>query len=369
MKIAYLANIRFPSERAHSVQIVHMCNAFSARNAEVTLFVNKRNTDSLKEIEKRYAIEIKFGLERLSHGIFWHAFKPAYYFSELHFALNFIFTKKHSDFGSIYSRHEWILWFLSLFITPQKLVWESHEAKLNFPARRLLKIGVKTVTISEGIFDDYKNHGVENTQMLIAHDGIDESFFETIETKEIARERLGLSAKERIAMYIGGFDGWKGIETFFASSDFLEDSSVVAIGGNAEQLADFSKRYPKVTFLGQLPYADLKNNQQSADILVIPNSAKTELSSRYTSPLKLFAHMASGVPIVASDIPSLSIVTGRELVTLVAPDSPQAIAKGVEAVFADYEAKTHNAQELQKVSLSYTWNKRAQFIIDFISSK
>ena len=369
MKIAYLANVRFPSERAHSVQIVHMCNAFSLCNAEVTLFANKRNNDSLEEIAKHFSLDLTFKLERLPHGIFWHAFKPAYYFSELYFSLSFLFTKKHNSFDFIYSRHEWIIWFLSLFIKPDKLVWESHEAKLNFPARNVLKKGIKTVTISEGISEDYEKYGVEHRQILVAHDGIDESFFANIETKETARKRLGLPAQGRIAMYIGGFDEWKGVETFFASTDFLENISVVAIGGNPEQIADLLKLYSKVTFLGQLPYGDLKNNQQGADVLVIPNSAKTELSARYTSPLKLFAHMASGVPIVASDIPSLTTVTGSKLITLSAPDSPEALAEGIQLVFTDYEAKKDKAQELKEVSLGYTWNKRAQCIINFISLK
>jgi glycosyltransferase involved in cell wall biosynthesis len=78
--------------------------------------------------------------------------------------------------------------------------------------------------------------------------------------------------------------------------------------------------------------------------------------------------MASGVPIVASDIPSLSTVTGLNLVTLVAPDSPSAIAEGIEGVFTDYKEKKQKAQELKQISLGYTWNKRAQCIINFISS-
>ena len=367
MKIAYLANVRFPSERAHSVQIVHMCNAFSANEAEVSLFVNNRSIESLEEIEKRYGVKSKFKLERLPHGFFWHAFKPAYYFSEIYFASSFLLTKKQNTFDCIYSRHEWIIWFLSLFIQPAKLIWESHEAKLNFPARSILKKGIKIIVISEGICDTYEKFGTRNTQMLIAHDGIDESFFTEIETKEEARNRLKLPLGEKIVMYIGGFDGWKGVETFFAAAELVKDVHFVAIGGTAGQVANFSTKYVGVTFLGQLPYADLKNNQQAPDVLVIPNSGKTELSSRYTSPLKLFAHMASGVPVVASDLPSLTTVTGRELVTLVSPDNTEALAGGIEAVFANYDQKKNLAQELKHVSLRYTWSKRAKDIIDFIS--
>jgi glycosyltransferase involved in cell wall biosynthesis len=365
MKIGYLANIRLPSERAHSVQIVHMCRAFSETGTELALFANTRSRAVLQEIQNYYQIPLTFKIKRLSHGLFLPKILPAYYASEFFFALNFLVHRYANDFDILYSRQEWVLWILSLFLHPSKLVWESHEAKLNFPARKLLKKGIKTVAISEGIFEDYTKFGIAKENLLVAHDGIDESFFESVETKGEARKRLGIPADKTVAMYIGGFDGWKGIEIFFAAASFASGVLFVAVGGSKEQVALFSQKYPNVLFLGQLPYMDLRNNQQAADVLVIPNSGKTELSARYTSPLKLFAHMASGVPIIASDIPSLTTVTGRELVTLVVPDSPEALVGGIQTVFAHYDQKMQLAQELKRVSVGYTWTERAKKIIHF----
>lgn len=366
MKIAYLANVRFPSERAHTTQITYMCQAFASVGAEVELFINKRSSDDVTTISQYYNLEPHFKIKRLSHGFYSYKSKLVFYFSELFFATNFLVSTKSKPFDIIYSRHEWMVWFLSLFVPSTKLVWESHEAKLNFPARRLLKKGIKTVVISEGILEDYLKYGVSNESMFVAHDGIDESFFGSVESKEDVRQKLGLAQSDRIAMYIGGFDGWKGVETFFTAANWVSDIQFVAIGGNTEQVRIFSRKYPKVLFLGQLPYADLKHNQQAADVLIIPNSGKTELSSRHTSPLKLFAHMASGVPIVASDLPSLATVTGDTYVTLVPADNPEALAKGVLDVFAHYDAKKQLAQELKLVSMRYTWTQRAKSIVNFI---
>lgn len=363
MKIAYLANVRFPTERAHAIQIANMCESFSHEGNEVSLFVNKRVSDNQK------GSNVPYKVLRLHHGFFFPQIKASYYLSELCFAGSFLFSKQQKNFDVVYSRHEWVVWFLSLFLASQKLVWESHEAKLNFPAQKLLKKGIKTVVISEGIFDEYVKFCIPPKQLLVAHDAIDESFFGAVESKETARTRLGLPLEQKIVMYIGGFDGWKGVETFFAAAALLPEVTSVTIGGSSEQIKFFSEKYPKVNFLGQHPYADLKNNQQAADVLVIPNSGKTDLSSRYTSPLKLFAHMASSVPIVASDIPSLATVTGRELVTLVPADSSEALAKGIRSVLSEYDHKKQLAATLKEVSLRYTWNNRAKSIIDFISTK
>lgn len=364
MKIAYLANVRFPSERAHAVQIMHTCQAFSATKQELELFVNKRSTENILNIKSYYKIESSFVIERLSHGYYSHKVKISYYLSELYFAGSFLFSKKQKNFDVIYSRHEWIIWFLSFFIPTQKLVWESHEAKLTFPARRLLKKGIKTVVISEGIFDEYVKFGIAPQQLLVAHDAIDESFFGAVESKDVARTRLGLLLEQKVAMYIGGFDGWKGVETFFAAAALLPEIAFVAIGGSSEQTNYFSEKYPNVNFLGQQPYADLKNNQQAADVLIVPNSNKIKLSSHYTSPLKLFAHMASGIPLVVSNIPSIRRVTGDTLVTLVEPDSPEALAAGIVSVFDSLGTKIASAQQMVTLARKYTWNERAKRILN-----
>lgn len=369
MKIAYLANVRFPSERAHTTQITYMCQAFVAADVAVVLFVNKICEANLSTIEHYYQLQPNFKIVRLSHGFYSYKLKLVFYFSELFFATNFLLTQRSKQFDVIYSRHEWMVWFLSLFVPPAKLVWESHEAKLNFPAKKLLEKGIKTVVISEGIFDDYLKFGIAPQQLLVAHDAIDESFFGAIESKETSRARLGLSLTETIVMYIGGFDSWKGVETFFVTAELLPEITFAAIGGSSEQIKFFSEKYPKVNFLGQHPYAALKNNQQAADLLVIPNSNKIKLSSHYTSPLKLFAHMASGIPLVVSNIPSIRRVTGDTLVTLVEPDSPEALAAGIVSVFDSLGAKIASAQQMFTLARKYTWNERAKRILNTLHAE
>lgn len=367
MKIAYLANVRFPSERAHATQIAHTCQAFAQSGASVDLVVNRRTKENISEAGKYFNIHPEFNLIRISHGLFSLKMKVFFHISSLWFCVSFLHKIKYKTYDIVFSREEWIVWLLSFFISKNRLVWESHEAKLNYPAKILFNKGIKIVVISEGIFEEYIEYGVKVEKILIAHDGIDDTFFDTLESKEAARKRLGLAVEDNIVMYIGGFDVWKGVETFFAASNFMPSLKFVAIGGTTEQVLLFTSKYPAVIFLGQQSYVDLKHNQQAADVLIIPNSGATKLSSNYTSPLKLFAHMTSDIPLVISDLPSLVVVTGRDLVTAVESDNPKALAKGIETVLSHYEAKKVYAQELRKVSMGYTWNQRAKNILNFIS--
>lgn len=367
MKIAYLSNVRYPSERAHTLQITEMCRAFSKHNWEVTLFVNNRGTGDSQAAAVYFKTDISFALQRLPEGLLIPGRDITYLISEYIFATAFLLTKNRKKYDVYYSRHEWIVNFLSGFIPIERLVYESHEAKWNYPARRLLKKGIKTVVISDGIRDFYIEKGIPTGQLHVAYDAIDEMFFDKVEPKTVARQRLGLPQDKKIAMYIGGFDGWKGVETFFAAAALAPEVLFVAIGGSKENVLRYQVLYPEVRFLGQQPYAALRDNQQAADILVIPNTAKTKISALYTSPLKLFAHLTSGVPLVVSDVASLTSVTGRSDVTVSVPDSAEDLANKISLVASDYAPALKQAEELKIRSVRYTWTNRAMDIINFLN--
>lgn len=369
MRIAYIANIRFPSERAHATQIVHMANAFSSCGHEVTLFVSNRKTHITESPEDYYGVRFSFALKRIhildivgaihSFPKFLHAY--LYMLERLLFAIRFVFSARHESYDIFYCRDEWVLWCVSLLYRNQKVVWESHEGKYNFPARRLIARG-QVVVISEGIRDYYARLGHDAKQFLVAHDAVDDTFFELQASREEARERLGLVSKKPVVMYIGGFDRWKGVETLFQVSKVLDEARVVVIGGTEKEIETAKGKYPQVLFLGFRPYKELFINQRAADILVIPNTATNALSASFTSPLKLFAHMTSHVPIVLSDIPSLRSVLDNDSAFFFAPDDVHALAEAIHEVLSHPESAHEKAQQAFETSRRYTWKNRAEHI-------
>ena len=73
---------------------------------------------------------------------------------------------------------------------------------------------------------------------------------------------------------------------------------------------------------------DARRRLADADVLVLPNPASA-ISNRFTSPLKLFDYMASGRPIVASNLPAIrEILRDTENAVLVEPGNPDALAAG-----------------------------------------
>lgn len=370
MKLVYLSNTRFPSERAHSVNIVHMCQSFADYCDEVELCTNNRPTVG-ESIESYYGLsKQKFLHSKVYAPDVVSLGKYFFIFSTLVFSL-LVFMKYRKTTAIIYCRDELVLFVLSFLKSDLRIVYESHEAKWNFASRYLFKRSTPCVVISEGVRDFYLGKGVESSSMMVAHDGIDESFFCIKKGQVYAREKLGLPLDKRIIMYIGGLDTWKGADVFFSAAKYNMDDDIkfVVIGGSSNEISDFRKKYSEITFLGQKPYRNLAVNQKAADILVIPNTATNCLSERYTSPLKLFAHMTSCIPIICSDISSLRNIVNENDVKFFEADNPVSLNSAISDVFDNYERFLRQASIVFQKSKRYTWGERASAICNFISTK
>ena len=145
----------------------------------------------------------------------------------------------------------------------------------------------------------------------------------------------------------------------------------IFVGGTEEDIKSFKFqvsgfKLDNVLIAGYRPYAEIPYWLKAADILVLPNSAREKISQFYTSPLKLFEYMASGRPIVASDLPSIREVLSENNAILVKSDDPTILSGGITSVLqnSDFSAKIAK-QALQDVE-AYSWKKRAKNILSFI---
>ncbi len=291
------------------------------------------------------------------------------------------YVRRHSSWQAhkhgevcIYSRDTWPL--LNASLLGWKQFWEAHMGSTGVITQKLLRRLSGIVTISNGLKNLYRGFGVAEEKIYVAPDAIDLKDFEISVSQSDAREaahaKLGLLSYHlpvdtKIVMYIGLFDEWKGYKTLLDASRLIDPAfaRIALIGGTEKQIAELTKEYPHAIFLGYRAYTELATNQKAADLLVIPNSAKYLISKYYTSPLKLFAHMASGVPILASDIPSIKEIVDEHDAAFFAPDDAQDLARMIVAVLADPEVKNRAENAKKKVS-KYTWSARGKNILEFI---
>ena len=79
--------------------------------------------------------------------------------------------------------------------------------------------------------------------------------------------------------------------------------------------------------------------------------------------------MASGVPIVVSDLPSLREVLNEFNAFFVEPDNPRAFAEGIARVLGDKAFSQKISRRALENVKKYTWENRARNILDFIKKQ
>ena len=123
-----------------------------------------------------------------------------------------------------------------------------------------------------------------------------------------------------------------------------------------------------VLILSHKPHKEIPFFLRAADVLILPNSAKEEISKHYTSPLKLFEYMASIRPIVACDLPSVREILNDKNSVLFKPDNVDELNEGIKKVLNNNFLGEELAKKARENIEDYTWQKRAEKIINFIDS-
>ena len=168
--------------------------------------------------------------------------------------------------------------------------------------------------------------------------------------------------------YAGHLYPWKGVDLVITVVASLPGVHGLIVGGHEAEpdlarlkaLAVERGSANRIVFTGMLSPRDARRRLADADVLVLPNPASA-ISNRFTSPLKLFDYMASGRPIVASNLPAIrEILRDTENAVLVEPGNPDALAAGIRRLRDDPAFGSRLADRaLEDVKL-YTWDARAR---------
>ncbi len=374
MKIIYISNTRIPTEKAHGYQISKMCESLAVNGAEVELWLPSRKNNSKLDIFETYNLKTVFKTvylrvpDFLSHG---GSFQKAFYiFQTALFLISVLLKNIHGSV--VYTRNPEIVFLCAL--RGERVIFEDH----GWPNRRiwLYLFFVKRASLVVAITSCIKNKYEENCKdlaVIVAPDAVDLDHFTVQEEKMAIRERLMLPKDKKIVMYTGSFYlyAWKGIDVLLEASKSLPDEYlVVLVGANEMEFNNLSKdtKSSKVLIVTRKLHKEIPFYLKASDVLVLPNKKGDITSECYTSPLKLFEYMASGVPIVASKLPSIEEVLTDENSCLVEPNNAVELAKGIQRICTDRVYAEQISKEARVDVLRHTWLSRAEKILESLQS-
>lgn len=368
MQLFLIYHGRFPSEKAASLFAGKSAEAFADAGAEVILLAPKRRDRDTRDVYDVFGLRRNFktvylpsiglyGLPvigRFSHRVSYFAFSVSLF-------LYLLFRARGDD--CIYSNESFPLFVASFFFS--NTLYEVHD----FPERNvffyrvLLRRCQWILATNHWKADElYEKFAVPREKMIVEPNAVDLSPYENAPSREEARKQLNLPEGKTV-VYTGHLYSWKGVDTLVESATLMPEVVVYLVGGTEHHVQKYREKYGSIKnlhIMGHRPHSEMSLWQRAADVLVLPNTAKEEISARYTSPMKLFEYMASGTPIVASDLPSVREIANDDRALLVRPDDAQALVVGIMEALRREEGRATRARAWVG---EHEWQKRAQRIL------
>lgn len=365
--------MRLPTEKAHGLQIMKMCDAFTRHGARVTLFVPRRFNHIKDDPFEYYAVPKSFKIVRLpcldflsvsaSWPVFW-MLSLSFYFSVWLFSL---FHK----FDFIYSRDA----LAGLFFND--IIFEAHSLpKKNWLSKKIWPRIKRFVVLTSFIKERLIKEGISESAIIVSPDAVDLEEFGSPVSADFAKKELGLAVEKKIIGYVGSLKTMameKGVSSAILALKNLDKSFILCLVGGAErdiafytELAKKEKLSERVFFIGTVIHSAVPKYLAAFDYLVAP-FPESEHYSYFMSPLKIFEYMAAGRPIIASDLPSIREVLNESNAVLVKPADSKELALAINRLAEDKELARKISVAATLDIKKYTWNIRGEKILQFIT--
>ena len=274
----------------------------------------------------------------------------------------------NKQFDFVYSRDGYVLWILSW--VRKNFLWESHEEQPKWWVKRVLNKSIGLVTLNKATQELHTMQINRQIKTLIASSGVSLNEFEIEKNKEELKLELGFDEQKKNILYAGHLYKYKGVDLLALAAKRLSQHNFYFIGGAKSDLERFINDYslvPNIKILGHKPHNQIPKFLMAADILVLPNSGNDIFSKLYTSPIKLFEYMASGTPIIASDIPSVREVLNDQTCNFFEADNLNSLVNSINLVVNSTDNSKLKAETAKLIVKKFSYTERARKILNFLN--
>lgn len=247
--------------------------------------------------------------------------------------------------------------FFARFMKPLfrfKLIYDMHSSlpqqltNFNFSSSKFLinifkKLEDSCLRAADGVITicpDLYNYVNSIIEEKSKHFLIENSIFEPVKLKNLTSNNTNYFSealsqdllKKDIVVYAGTLEKYQGIDLLVKGFKYTVSENpnafLIIVGGSPNQVKEYSSLASenqvsdKIMFIGRVAQPIAKYYTGIAKVLVSPRSEGTN------TPLKVYEQLASGTPLVATNIYSHTQVLTSEVAFLVDP-TPEAIGKGI----------------------------------------
>ncbi len=201
-------------------------------------------------------------------------------------------------------------------------------------------------------------------KIRVAHYGVDQNVFSNHKDLSKVSDRYPLN--DKFFLYVGRIDPRKNLNRLIQAYSHLRDKGAVKhkllIAGKVylepeelKQTLKQCKYQQDIHFCGYVPEEDLPALYHAADVFIYPS----EYEGFGLPPLEA---MASGTPVVASDIPIFREIL-EDAALLVNPLDVYSIASGIEKILTDQELRKKLIEKGKNQVEKFNWDKTAMITL------
>jgi glycosyltransferase involved in cell wall biosynthesis len=396
-RIVYITGSRLPTEKAHGLQIAKMCEAFARRGARVALLHPRRfqrdRALRAESIFRYYSVDPIFEVGQLPNidPTRLDSVLPAPVSRAIFFAHSFLWgcfvarearRRAQSSRGAVFfTRDIATAYWLTRFGLPT--AYEGHTLPRRGRRALLRRVARQpalrlTVAVTSFLRQEFLDMGFSAEQTVTLPNGVDFRRFGEAPERAACRRMLGLPIDRPIIGCFGRFHTQgeeKGLpELVRATARFAAASGerplLLCVGGPMSAEAHYHEiarraRVPEgmLRCVDHVPHRDAPLWLRAFDVAAAPFPDSPHYA-RFMSPLKLPEYMASGTPILATDLPACREALGGEAAWLAAPGSDEALAEGIAALIGSETLRRRLAQNALRAVQGRSWESRAQAILD-----
>jgi glycosyltransferase involved in cell wall biosynthesis len=367
MKVACISTSAVPSIAANSIQVMKVCQALAQTGNEVTLWIPGSASTPWAALSEQYGISTPFQMRWLNtrralrrYDFAWAAVRQA------------------SDWGAdiLYT---WTTQAAYLALRRKlPLLLEIHDLPTGrlgpwlfrqicqYPGKKRLLI------ITQALLDALqKNYAVQipPEQVRITPNTVDMAQYNEMPSPEQARQTLNLPQKLTLAA-TGHLYAGRGVPLFLRLASLFPQAQFLWVGGRPGDVENWRQTASRdgltnITFTGFIPNKQLPLYQAAADILLMPYEESIAGSSggnsaTICSPMKMFEYMASGRPIITSDLPVIHEILDETSAFFCPAQETSSWATAIQKLSDNPALRREMGENALRKITGYTWQTRAE---------
>ena len=347
-----------PSNKAQAVHIFKMIDNLLMFMDEALLICPKFNKNvNAKSLKSYFNLHTKKKIKLIS------IFKNL----NLNFIINRLIygfkvaSKLKDDNNLIISRSLISSLFLTIFKVNHFL--EIHQELKGFTKFLFINLNfiyskyiIKIIFISKGLSKFYK---LNEKKYIILHDACDLRDFKT---------KHRLKKKIKNVYYLGSFYKGRGIEIIKRLASLTPELNYYLYGLRDENIKSFKnfKVFPLASYRQTIKLI------KKADALLMPYQSKVSINSlnfnddisKFISPLKMFEYMATGIPLVSSDLEVLreKLINRKNSILIKNYANPLSWKKAILELSKNYNLRKKISKNSILTASINTWEQRSEKI-------